>query len=909
MTQNPLDPYTAPAQRGALDRAALLEAVVSGGSDAIMAMDPQGKIILWNAACEAMHGWTEQEMLGQSIEVLLPEDRRPELSRLVRTMTGRAEPAAVETIRLHRSGELIPVSCRLSPLVDRQGHVVGVSAVVRDNGRELELREALEVTRQLAEARFAQSVVAQATLSPDGVLVEVNPALCRLSGYEQNRLLGRSVMEFMAEPERRTAETGLAALVSGELGSSQHSRLMRHADGRYIETRVSIFPIRDLTSGAVLRLEAVVEDLSATAAAERELLLREARWQSLVEHSADVALFCGPDAELLFVSASALSRFGYQPSDVVGADGFSFIHPDDEPGVRAAWAATAAAELGTQEIFDVRVRHTDGSWRWCEESLTNRLADPAVAAMVVNLVDITERKAAEAVIEELAGTDALTGLATRAPLMAALDAAFAAGHGERTAIAVLDLARFKLVNDVYGHRTGDDVLAEVGVRLSRHVSDRGVVARLGADRFAVLLREVADVSQVFELGSELLDALAQPFVVGDDGPSLTAVIGAALGPAVDSGALLTAAESAVAAAKQGIAGPMHVVRAESATASLSRARLIEDLRRGLQQDQLVVHFQPVLSVADGRPVAAEALVRWNHPDKGVLSPGAFIDVAEETGLIVEIGQKVLEQACQAAARWASAGGDAAPFQVAVNLSAKQLTGSGVVDVVRQALASSGASPAQLMLEVTESAVMSDVDVAATTLHELRDLGVEIAVDDFGTGYSSLTYLKQFPVTTLKIDRSFVSGLGTDNDDAAIVASVISLARAMGLECIAEGVETEQQRLILQALGCPYGQGYLWSPAVDAATFETWLGDAAVDSAQRRPRSRRASGRTGTRSVRGGAAQPHSPEVLARATELSRAGASLRTIAAALNADQLLTHEGRRWSARSVSLLLDVQSRR
>jgi diguanylate cyclase (GGDEF)-like protein/PAS domain S-box-containing protein len=788
-----------------------------------------------------------------------------------------------------------------------EGRVIGASAVVRDNSREIELRRQLDEARHLAEARFNQSVIAQATLTSDAVILDVNPALCRLSGYQPHDLLGRPVTEFMGDDDVDEATAGLWLLAQGALSDAQHPRLLRHADGRLIETHVSIFPIRDDSSREIVRLEAVVEDVSAAAAAQRELRMREARWQSMALHSADVPIFCDADGRLLFVSSSVTPVFGYSVEQLVGGDGWSFVHPDDEPRVRAVWDTVVGGPTGSSETVEVRILHADGTWRWGEVSLTNHLGDPAVEAMIVNLLDISERKAAELVLDELAGTDALTGLPTRAPLMAVLDAAFAADLASSTAVAVIDVARMKLINDNHGHRLGDDVLCELGSRLRSAASPEQMVARLGGDRFAVLLHGLEDVAEVFDACATILEALDSPFELEGHSLNVEVSVGAGLGPAVEGGALLAAAEFALTKAKEGLTGPMHVVRAESTSAAVCRARLVEDLRRGLQQDELVVHFQPVVSLADGRPVGAEALVRWAHPEKGLLSPAAFIDAAEDSGLIVDVGQKVLREACRVAARWAGIGEAATSFHVAVNLSAKQLTRGGVVDVVRQALVDSGAVASNLMLEVTESAVMSDVDAAVATLQQLRALGVAIAIDDFGTGYSSLTYLKRFPVTALKIDRSFVSGLGSNGDDAAIVTSVINLARAMQFDCIAEGVETEQQRLILQALGCPLAQGFLWAPALDLPALQLWLSEAARSStgmSRRGPRqSTPVAASEAGRGSAGSQIAISDPAIVARIVMLHGAGASLTTIAAALNADEHVTPRGRRWSARSVAHLL------
>ncbi len=869
---------------GPAESNALAAALVGSAADAIIGMDRRGRVTVWNAGAESLFGWTADEMLGESVDVLHPPERRNELARVLRALAGSTEPTAWETERLHRSGALVPVSCRLSPIRNDSAKVVGACFLMREISHEVELRQQLEEARVAAEARFEQSVVAQATLSPDGVLLEVNDALCRLSGYLRKDLLGRAAVELVSDAGQDSSTCGLGTGAPLQAAGLRHPQLLRRADGSLIETLVSLSPVRD-RNGVIRRLEAVVEDVSATAAAERQLLLNEARWRSLASHSSDVAMLCTADAQLLFASEAALSVLGYRAEDLVDADGWSFVHPDDLAEVQAMFAAACSGAHGASWKFELRLRHADGGWRWVEETLSNHLHDPAVQAMVVNIVDITERKSSEAVLEELAGMDTLTGLATRAPLMAALDAAFAAGRAGRTGVAVVDLTRLKLVNDTFGHKVGDAALIEVGARLTRTVDGEGIIARVGGDRFAALIRDVDDISDMFEIAAALLDAVENPLQVEGRELMLTATIGAAIGPAVDSGALLASAESALTTAKEGLAGPMHITRAESSSAAVCRARLIEDLRRGLDSDELVVHFQPIMALPEGRPVASEALVRWQHPDKGLLSPAAFIGAAEDSGLIIEVGQVVLRRACHAAARWAQAGGSLSSFHVSVNLSAKQLTRGGIVDVVRDALSDSGASPDNLMLEVTESAVMSDVDAAVRTLQELRALGVAIAVDDFGTGYSSLTYLKRFPVTALKIDRSFVSGLGSNSDDAAIVTSVINLARSMGLDCIAEGVETEQQRLVLQALGCALGQGFLWSPAMDEETFGTWIGCEALED----------RGRPDVLSL--------DAAVVDRVLDLSETGASPATIAAALNADQHLTTAGKRWTSRTVVQLL------
>jgi diguanylate cyclase (GGDEF)-like protein/PAS domain S-box-containing protein len=878
--------------------AGLYEHVVAGATDAVVGIDLEGRVLLWNPAAERLLGWSADEVLGRHVSLIQPDGVEDEIRDVEVGLSGPPRQAAVETVRRHRSGELIPVSLTLSALHDEKGSRYGSCAVVRDNRREMALRRQLELAQQQAEARFTDSLVPQATLSPDGVIDAVNAAMCRMLGYTEKQLLGQRVSDLVADGEREESVRRIADLRDGTLSRISYQRRVRHAAGHEITTQISTFPSLD-DEGRVDRLEVVMEDISGRLSVERELQEREARWQALVLHSSDVAFLTDADARMLFVSSSVLQQFGYHPDQLVGQVGFGFWHPEDEPSVRAIWAE-AVSRPGCTLSFEGRVRHLDGSWRWVEETATNSLEVPGIEAMVVNLTDITERKRAEVVLQELAGQDTLTGLATRAPLMAALDAVFASGTEDRTAVVVLDLERFKLVNDAHGHRVADEVLAAVASRLLGACDSGSVVARLGGDQFAVVVSDVSDPEQLTARVEALRAAVAQPLQVGSTTVTVTANAGAATGPAGDASALLAAAEGALHDAKRRADGHVQVCAGQSESAAVARARLVEDLRRGIAADELVVHYQPVLSLSDGRLTAVEALVRWQHPERGLLAPDAFIGAAEDSGLIVALGEKVLLDACRTAALWAPRAADGHPFHVAVNLSARQLTSPDVIGLVRRCLAATGAAARHLMLEVTESAVMADVEATGHTLRQLRSLGLSIAVDDFGTGYSSLTYLKRFPVTTLKIDRSFVSGLGRDEDDAAIVSSVLSLARAIGLDCIAEGIESDDQRAVLEAMGCAHGQGFLWSPALPSDALEAWWRDYTPEAACASPPGRRDA-----------APEPDPPEeeqaaVSALVARLHREGASLHTITAALNAEQLTTPQGRRWSTRAVARLIAVQ---
>ncbi|MGB9377831.1 MAG: EAL domain-containing protein, partial [Mycobacteriales bacterium] len=411
--------------------------------------------------------------------------------------------------------------------------------------------------------------------------------------------------------------------------------------------------------------------------------------------------------------------------------------------------------------------------------------------------------------------DPLTGLPNRTLLSDRIDQALARGHRHAGTVVALfcDLDGFKEVNDTSGHHVGDAVLQEVATRLQAAVRPDDTVARMGGDEFVVLCEGMLNETAAFVLASRMIAAIAEPFVVVGNELHLSVSVGVAFATSDDAAELLRNADAAMYLAKQRGRNRAELFDEDLRLQAAHRLRLISDLRHAVQRDELRVHYQPVFSLVGEQMLGVEALVRWQHPSRGLLHPGEFVPAAEAADLIGDIGAWVLQTSCRQAARWAHAGPGGGPLRMAVNVSARQLAqGSDLVHLVAEALREARIDPGTLVLEVTETAVMDDAEATLAILTELKGLGVQLAIDDFGTGYSSLIYLKRFPVDQLKIDRTFVKGMGTDPDDSAIVASVVGLANAVGVGAIAEGVETIEQFKALQQLGCDFGQGYLWSPA-------------------------------------------------------------------------------------------------
>jgi diguanylate cyclase (GGDEF)-like protein len=439
--------------------------------------------------------------------------------------------------------------------------------------------------------------------------------------------------------------------------------------------------------------------------------------------------------------------------------------------------------------------------------------------------DISERKRLEAELTHQALHDPLTGHANRTLFLDRMAHALSRGerNGDPTTVLFLDLDGFKTVNDSLGHGVGDQLLCAVGERLNDCVRPSDTIARLGGDEFAVLLEETGiDIGT--EVAGRITETLSSPFLVEGRQVAARASIGIASGPAGKRTAdeLLRDADLAMYHAKRLGKARHAVFEASMHTAALERLELEADLARAITSGEMLVHYQPIVRLADGSLTGVEALVRWNRPGRGLVSPQEFIPVAEESDLIVKIGRQVLEDACRQAGAWCSGHRPTSPLQLSVNLSARQLVDPGLVADVEGALSRSGFDPTLLVMEITESILMEQSDRAMVSIAALKSLGVRLAIDDFGTGYSSLSYLRRFPVDVLKIDKTFIAALVGGPEDAALPRAIIRLAQTLQLVTVAEGIETADQLARLQELGCDFGQGYLFSRPLPADAMTAWL---------------------------------------------------------------------------------------
>ena len=621
----------------------------------------------------------------------------------------------------------------------------------------------------------------------------------------------------------KAADWGMArALTAGE--SSRNEIVdIESFDGNRKTILHSAAPLLS-AEGDIVGGVAVNEDITERRALADTLRESEARYQALFEHSIDAVFLMRPDGGILSANAEACRLLGYTEGELLALGSAGLTDPAD-PRVKALLDEHRREGAARGEM---PMRRKDGSWVPVEVSSTTFRDRSGELCASLIIRDITERKRAEEHIEYLAYHDELTGIPNRAHFQRSFEHTIAASQrqGLNLALMVVDLDRFKNINDIIGHEAGDQLLKQVAARLRTCLRDSDVLARLGGDEFVILMQDASSIEAVSSVANKLLEATSRPLIIDEQEFLITASIGISTSPhdGTDLRTLLRNGDVAMYRAKESGKNGFQYFSPDMDAHGRERLSIESALGRALERHEFTLHFQPKMQVSTRNTAGMEALVRWHHPEKGLIHPGAFIAIAEETGMIVPIGDWVLAEACRQAQALRDAGHD--NLRVAVNLSVRQLYDQGFALRVSEALKRTGFPAQNLELEITESMVMRDAEGSIKLLQALRDTGVRLTIDDFGTGYSSLAYLKRFPIDCVKIDRSFIRDLPDDRDDALITRSIIAMAHNMKLEVVAEGVETESQLAFLHAYGCDEIQGYLYSEPLDAEAFEHFLDEHA-----------------------------------------------------------------------------------
>lgn len=710
----------------------------------------------------------------------------------------------------------------------RQPHAVSDTAASAEGAAPLDPNRLLAtITHDLV------GMVFRCRVDADWTMEYIGAGCTRLTGYRPDELLFNKCISYeqITHPQDRAVvrQAILESLERDQRYDAEY-RIIR-ADGKtrwVVERGVGV---RD-ADGRLIAVEGFIQDMTERIAANQALREAVRRYRSLFEHAVEGIFQTTPDGHYLDANPALARIYGY-PDPTALIEGLRDIQHQlyVDPTRRETFIRLMQTQ-GQVRDFESEVYRRDGSRIWISEN-ARAVKDEAGRVLFYEgtVIDITERRRHEAELLHQASHDALTGLPNRVLLMDRIQQgiALARREGSRLCLLFVDLDHFKLINDSRGHHAGDRLLIEIASRLRLCLREQDTVARLGGDEFVVLLTGAREEHEVIRILHRILDEVARPWVDGEAEYRIGCSIGISCypGDGDDAETLLRCADAAMYQAKESGRHTFHFYTPELNRAASDRLALASSLHRALEREELRVYYQPRLDLTSGRIIGAEALVRWQHPQQGLIPPDRFIPVAEETGLIIPIGRWVLAEASRQNKAWQAAG--LPTLCVSVNLSPIQFRRADLVREVADILAETGLLPEYLELEVTESFVMHDAERINATMRQLKQLGVAIAVDDFGTGYSSLSYLKRFPVDRLKVDRSFVRDIHQDPDDAAIVRAIITLGHALGLKVVAEGVETPEHQAFLRQHGCDEGQGYLYSRPVTAVELEAMLRRAKAGS--------------------------------------------------------------------------------
>ena len=697
-----------------------------------------------------------------------------------------------------------------------------------------------DLMRRRSERRFRALVDNSSDIvlvvDDDRQITFASPAAHRLLGLSERNLVGSHPARWVHPDDwpglARALDTDPEDLPDD--GGEIEVRI-RHVDGahRWFEIRIKDVRHDPEIQGLVI----TAREITDRKATEQRLAASESRFRALVQNSTDVVAVVGRAGVYTYVSPAVTGILGVTPEELEGTKATALLDAATYQQFRAQYPELSRADFGTGPLpvrrMEIQVAHRSGEMRTLDIDLTDLRHEPSVGGIVLNARDITVRKALERDLRYQATHDTLTGLPNRTMFTQETAGALRGGGPQHPAVGALfiDLDDFQTVNDSLGHAVGDILLQQVADRLRGSMSGKNLAARLGGDEFAVLMIGTKDEDGARAVADQVIDVVSEPYFIDGREIRVTCSIGIALagGPESDAEVLLRNADVAMYLAKDGGKNRAAMFADHLHTTVVERLELKADLVRAIDGDQLRNFYQPIVSLQTGRITGVEALVRWEHPTRGLLQPDAFIALAENTGLVIGLGRWVLREACQQLRQWQLALPATSSLTMSVNLSVRQLVHEDILEHVRSAIEDAQIDPSTLTLEITETTLMHDTELTRTRLGELRDLGVSLAVDDFGTGYSSLQYVQRFPIDIIKIDRSFVTGLGTNPGDSAVVQSMIELSQRLGVHTVAEGIDRPEQITLLQSLGADLGQGYLFSRPVPASGIDALLASSPKEN--------------------------------------------------------------------------------
>ncbi len=792
-------------------------------NDIIYIHDLDGNYISMNQAAERIFGYTREEAMRLNMaQIAVPEQLALVREKLAKKVDCGVKETAYELDCIRKDGSVLTLEVN-SSVIAENGVPIAVQGIARDVTERKYAAEAMRESENRYRDLFENANDLIYTHDLRGNFTSLNRAGERLTGYTRDEALSMNISQVVA-PGSLAAAREMTARKLEEDASTTYEIDIVAKDGRTLSLELSTRLIYE--KGSAIAVQGIGRDITERRRQDEAIKSSEQRYRQLGEGIFHQVWTADPDGKLDYLNERALKYFARSNVELLGNEWQHVVHPDDLPECVRRWTES----IRTGEIYEIdfRLKRHDGVYRWHKACATcGRDENGNIIKWFGTNTDIDEQKQSEEKLNYYARHDTLTDLPNRAEFMSHLRMAIERADSNpmtRFAVLFLDLDRFKVINDSLGHVVGDELLRQIADRLQKYVRPGDVVARLGGDEFTILLNRTGSIADVIHVAERVQRNLSKPFQIDTFEVFTSASIGIIVSDEImrEPEDFLRDADAAMYRAKEAGKARYEIFDREMHAHNLNLLELETDLRKALERGEFALLYQPIIELSTGKVSEFEALLRWNHPRHGLVGPDDFVSVAEESGLIVPLGNWIIKEACRQLGEWQER--TSTKLSVSVNLSAKQLLHPSLIEEVRAVLKNTKLSSNQLKLEVTESTVMEHSERSMSVLSELAGLGVSLSTDDFGTGYSSLSYLQRFPFDRLKIDRSFVDEMGGNDKTAAIVKTILMLGENLGIEVVAEGIETDQQLESLMDLGCRLGQGFLFSRPISAEQVERLLSE-------------------------------------------------------------------------------------
>lgn len=781
---------------------------------AYIGLNLDGNVMAWNHTAEKIFGWTKEEVINKPYPII-PSFEEGKFKEIFDYVILGNTITDIEAVRKKKDGTLIDVKISTTSLYDNNGKISGFLAIIEDISEQKEKdQKLLKTYNELNNFKFALDHSATVSITdPEGNIIYVNDMFCRVSKYERSELLGKNhrIVNSHYHPDELFQQMW-STITQGRVWNGEVRNQAK--DGIIWWSNATIIPFLD-EDGKPYQYVAIRSDITKQKEIEEQLRmskaaiqLSEQRFRALVQYSHDIIGILDENGYINYISPQIESMSNYHVSEIIGKSAFEYFHPDDVENFKVALESVVKHPKKLIKA-EFRLRDEINESRHYEVILKNLLDEPAVNGISFNLRDISENKWAANKIHQMAYFDQLTGFPNKKFFESYIkeECRQASKTNGKFSLIYLDMDGFKYINDSLGSQIGDTLLDKIAQRLKNCNAQKGIISRIEGDEFGILLPKYSN-GQLHKISKEIVGLFKNPFYINEYELYITTNLGGSTYPYSGENVqtLISSAHSALYEAKEIGKNRFQVSSPHLNIATYKKFTLKNDLHKAIKNNEFYLEYQPRIHTKTNKIIGAEALIRWEHPKWGIISPNEFISLAEEAGLIGIMGEKVLYNACKQNKQWQLAG--LPKIVVSVNFSVLQFLETDMLKIIDNTLEDTGLEPKWLEIEITETALMKDESTVLARIEQLKKRGINIAIDDFGTGYSSFSYLKNLKANTLKIDRSFIKNIPTEIDSTEIVSSVIYLAQKLKIQTVAEGVETIEQLNFLRKIHCDEIQGYI-----------------------------------------------------------------------------------------------------